>query len=271
MHITRLGQGVDASGRLHPDAIERTLAVLEEYQALCLRHAVTELLVAATSAARDAHNRVDFFGPAAKLFGRELALLSGEEEARLAFRGATSDLPAELGPFVVVDIGGGSTEFARGRGVAEASVSLDIGSVRLTERCLRADPPSGPELDQARRTTLELLERAATVIDSGTRTTWVGVAGTVTSLAALTLGLDRYDPEQTHGFQLTRDQATHAFEKLAAVPLADRAKLLIQPQRAPIIVAGALILVTILDRFGVSSVRVSERDILDGLVDAARR
>jgi exopolyphosphatase/guanosine-5'-triphosphate,3'-diphosphate pyrophosphatase len=269
MHITRLGQGVDGTGRLHPDAIERTLQVLRRYQVLCQQHGVGEFLVAATSAARDAHNRSEFFGPARAIFGRELELLSGDEEASLSFRGATSDLPSSLAPFVVLDIGGGSTEFARGHRDPSASISLDLGSVRLTERCLHGDPPTPQELEDARATTLELLERASAAVDLVSPATWVGVAGTVTTLAALTLGQSEYEPERTHGSELTRDEIERAFARLARVPAKERAPLLIQPARAGIIVAGALILLTILDRFGVRSLRVSERDILDGLVDRA--
>jgi exopolyphosphatase/guanosine-5'-triphosphate,3'-diphosphate pyrophosphatase len=135
---------------------------------------------------------------------------------------------------------------------------------------LHTDPPTRQELDQARVTTLALLDRAAATVDLESRATWVGVAGTVTSIAAMTLGLERYDPAKTHGFELARDDVARAFDKLAAVPTAERASLLIQPQRAPIIVAGAVILLTILDRFSVNSLRVSERDILDGLAEAAR-
>lgn len=269
MHITRLGQGVDATGRLHPDAIERTLQVLRRYQVLCQQHAVGKFLVAATSAARDAHNRSEFFGPAHAIFGRELELLSGDEEASLSFRGATSDLPSSLAPFVVLDIGGGSTEFARGHREPSTSISLDLGSVRLTERCLHGDPPTPKELEDARATTLKLLERASAAVDLVSPATWVGVAGTVTTLAALTLAQTEYDPGRTHGSELTRDEIERAFARLARVPVKERASLLIQPARAGIIVAGALILLAIVDRFGVRSLRVSERDILDGLVDRA--
>jgi exopolyphosphatase/guanosine-5'-triphosphate,3'-diphosphate pyrophosphatase len=230
---------------------------------------VSAIRVVATSAARDAKNREEFFGPAAELLGHELTLLSGEEEAELSFRGATSDLPAALAPFVVMDIGGGSTEFARGVRTPEASISLDIGSVRLTERCLQSDPPTREQLERARELALDQLERAALAVDLRGAATWVGVAGTVTSIAALTLGLTEYDPGRTHGYALQREQVVGAFDRLAVLPAAERAALLIQPQRAGIIVAGAAILAAIVERFGIETIRVSERDILDGLVDAA--
>lgn len=269
MRITRLGQGVDATGRLHPEAITRTLLVLVEYGAACRRHGVGGLCVAATSAARDAQNRGEFFTPAQAALGHELTLLSGDEEAALSFRGAISGFPSDLAPFVVVDIGGGSTEFARGAVSPAAAVSLNLGSVRSTERFLHGDPPSPEELARAHQGVRELLQHAADRVDLVAPATWVGVAGTVTTLAALELGLDHYEPERTHGAILTRDSVEGSLARLAALPKKERAALLIQPERSGIIVAGALILAAIMQRFGVSRIRVSERDILDGLVDAA--
>jgi exopolyphosphatase / guanosine-5'-triphosphate,3'-diphosphate pyrophosphatase len=271
MEITRLGQGVDATGTLHPDAIARTLAVLERYHAACRSHGVTRLRAVATSAARDARNREQFFAPVRALFGQGLELLSGEAEALLSFSGATSGMPTELAPFLVFDIGGGSTEFARGVSAPSESLSLDIGSVRLTEKFQSEDSPTPGELDEARGFIGGWLERVEKVVQLSQVKTWVGVAGTVTSVAALVLGSTRYEPEKTHQFRMARTAVAAAFERLCGASLGERRGLLIHPARAEVIVMGALILDTIMERFSVDEVMVSEKDILDGVAALAAR
>lgn len=269
MEITRLGQGVDATGALHPDAIARTLRVLERYHEACLLHRVVELRAVATSAARDARNREDFFGPVRKLFGDGLELLSGEAEATLSFTGATTGMPKVLAPFLVFDIGGGSTEFARGTETPSESISLDIGSVRLTEKFAAGEPPDEAAVERARGFVLDWLERVPKVVDVSSVRTWVGVAGTVTSVAALILGLERYEPARTHCCKLSREAVVEAFERLRGATLAERRAMIIHPPRAEVIVMGALILRTIMERFSIEEVLVSERDILDGVAELA--
>lgn len=271
MEITRLGQGVDATGSLHPEAIARTLTVLQRYHAACRTHGVKRLRAVATSAARDARNREEFFTPVRALFGEGLALLSGEAEATLSFNGATSGMPTELAPFLVFDIGGGSTEFARGVTAPSESLSLDIGSVRLTEKFQSGESPTAAELEEARGFISAWLERVEKVVQLSQVKTWVGVAGTVTSVAALVLGSTRYEPEKTHQFRMSRAQVAAAFERLRSASLSERRGLLIHPARAEVIVMGALILHTLMARFEVDEVMVSEKDILDGVAALAAR
>lgn len=269
MEITRLGQGVDATGALHSDAIARTLAVLGRYHDACQAYGVKSLRAVATSAARDAKNREEFFQPVRALFGSGLELLSGEAEATLSFTGATTGMPLELAPFMVVDIGGGSTEFARGVTAPSESISLDIGSVRLTEKFDAQEPPREEALARAREFVLGWLERVPAVMDPSAVQTWVGVAGTVTSVAALALGLESYAPERTHRSLLSRHDVAAAYERLRRATLEERRGLLIHPARAEVIVMGALLLLTLMERFDVERVLVSEKDILDGVAASA--
>lgn len=269
MRMTRLGQGVDVSGRLAPEAIARTLRALEEFHALTERHAVARLIAMATSAARDAENGDELFDAAERVLGVRPALLSGEDEARLSFRGATADLPEKDRPFLIIDLGGGSTELVLGRSEPEALVSLKLGCVRMTERHLKSDPPTASELDacfeDARRTL-----REANHIDAARARTVVGLAGTVTALAGRVLGLTTYDARRTHHSVLRREQVAAAYEELSALPVAERRLLLTQPERAEVIVGGAVVLQAILEHFGIAELLVSERDILDGLAATLR-
>lgn len=267
MRITRLGQGVDASRRLHPDALERTLDVLHEYRRVLDELSVERVRATATSAARDAANREELFGPARDALGVELELLPGEEEARLSFLGATAGL-SEPSPFLVVDIGGGSTELVVGTTGPEGLVSLDIGCVRLTEQYLHSDPPSAEELSQAVSVVRAHLGDVDRLLPAARDArTLVGLAGTVTTFAALEMGLPEYDPDRIHHFRLTHEAAEDVFRTLATEPAARRAHNPgLEPGRVDVIVGGAVVLVCVFRHFGFEEMLVSEADILDGLV-----
>ncbi|MFN8051064.1 MAG: Ppx/GppA phosphatase family protein [Acidimicrobiales bacterium] len=274
MRITRLGRGVDATGRLDPAGIDATLAALRDYREVMDRFELAGVRVTATSAARDAANRDDFFGPAAEIVGTELELLSGEDEARLSFLGATAELDPLDGPFLVVDIGGGSTEFAVGRagddGVIafEAGVSIDVGCVRMTERYLHSDPPDPAELSSC-LSVLQLHWDDVRVAVPGAfeAATLVGLAGTVVNVAAVELGLAAYDRNATHHFVLTKEAVEDVFRTLATETLADRKHNPgLEEARADVIVGGLCVLVSIMRNFGFDECLVSESDILDGLL-----
>ena len=274
MRITRLGQGVDATGELATEAIERTVTVLREYRAVMDEHGVQRVRMTATSAARDAHNRDMFFDAAETVVGVRPELLGGDEEARLSFRGATAELDPADGPFLVVDIGGGSTEFAAGDAGAEpvGVVSLDIGCVRLTEKFLHHDPPTAVELSQALSVVRDYLDDVARDVPAAVEARQlIGLAGTVTTVAAIEQGLAEYDRDRLHHFTLTREAAEDVFRTLATESRADRIHNPgLEPGRADVIVAGAAILVAIMRYFERPSCLVSEADILDGLVLSLR-
>ena len=255
--ITRLGQGVDARRRLLPVPIARVRNVLADYRRTLELLGAERTLAVATSAVRDAENGEAFLGEVEWSYGFTTRLLRGDEEALLTRRGV-DPAPGTL----VVDIGGGSTELI----VDDFHVSLELGSVRHTERFLHGDPPPPRELDECARAVRTLLGERVTV--SAERA--IGVAGTVTTLAALDLGLAEYDRERVHGHRLTRDGARTQLERLASLPLAERRGLpAMEPERAPVIVAGAVILAETLDNFGLDAIEVSEHDILDGAALAA--
>ncbi|HVF74147.1 MAG TPA: Ppx/GppA phosphatase family protein [Acidimicrobiales bacterium] len=268
MRITRLGQGVDATGRLAPDAIERTAAVLREYREVMDRFGVERVRMTATSAARDAANRDEFFDVAEKVVGVRPELLPGDEEGRLSFLGATAELDPGDGPFLVVDIGGGSTEFVVGTTEPDGVVSVDMGCVRMTEKFLHSDPPAAEELSQAISVAHAHLEDVARALPTLREAkTLVGLAGTVSAMAAVEIGLPAYDRDSIHHFVLTRAAAEDVFRTLATEALADRVwNPGLEPDRAEVIVGGALVLVTILRHFDLDACLVSESDILDGLV-----
>lgn len=271
MNITRLAEGVDHSGRLADGAMERTLAVLERYGAEARRLGVSRLRVTGTSAARDASNRDFFFGRVRAAVGSTPELLSGHAEAELAFAGATRGRPGSEAPFVTVDIGGGSTEFAFGALAHERSLSLDIGCVRITERFLAgSDPPLPAQLAAARAFIRGGLERVDAEVRPREARTWLGLAGTVTSLAARDAGLSTYDPSVTHGHVLSRDSVRRMHDELSQLSEVERARWLIEPKRASVILGGSIILVCVLEYFELPAITVSERDILDGLVQSLR-
>jgi len=267
MRITRLGKGVDASGRLDPDAIERTVAVLLEYRDVMDRFGVGRVRMTATSAARDAANRDDFFDAAEAAVGVRPELLSGEEEGRLSFLGATADLDPADGPFLVCDIGGGSTEFSYGTTESEATISTDMGCVRITEAWLHSDPPSAEELSQAISIVEIHLDDVVREIPEATEAaTFVGLAGTVSAAAAIEIGLAEYDRDHIHHFVLTKAAVEDVFRTLATEALADRIHNPgLERERADVIVGGMCVLVSIMRRLGFRECLVSEADILDGL------
>jgi len=269
MRITRLGQGVDGARRLHPDAVARTLAAVDEYKAVMDGFGVDAFRAVATSAARDAANRDDLFDPLARVLGRPPELLSGDEEARLSFLGATSGLGDEHpAPYLVVDIGGGSTEFVLGRDAPEAAVSIDVGCVRITEQFLHSDPPAPDELSAAVQTVrihLDDVDRA--VPGAGSAATLVGLAGTVTTVAAIEMGLPGYDADAIHHFRLTRDAVEDVFRTLATETAEQRRHNPgLEPGRVDVIVGGAVVLVAVMRHWDHPELLVSEADILDGLV-----
>ena len=275
MRITRLGRGVDATGALAPEAVDLTLAVLREYRATLDRLGVERVRMTATSAARDAANREIFFEPAAEIVGTAPELLSGDEEGRLAFTGATAELDPERGPFLVVDIGGGSTEFAVGAGGGgppDGVVSVDVGCVRVTEKFLHRDPPLPEELSQALSVVHDHLDDVARELPAATEAPMlVGLAGTVTTVAAIELGLPEYDRDRIHHFVLTRQAAEDVFRTLATEPRAERAHNPgLEEGRVDVIVGGAAVLVAVMRYFDFNECLVSEADILDGLIRSLR-
>jgi exopolyphosphatase / guanosine-5'-triphosphate,3'-diphosphate pyrophosphatase len=265
MHITKLAEGVDRTGRLAEAAMARTLLVLEAYGAQLRQHGVKRIRVTGTSAARDAENREELFERVRRAVGSAPELLSGGAEAALAFAGATAGEPAERAPFVTLDIGGGSTEFAFGTHAPEHSLSLDMGCVRITERFLPSDPPLPAELAAASRFIRGQLERVDREVPCRRARTWLGMAGTVTSLAARDAGLASYDPLVTHGYELRRERVEALHTELAGRAAAERAASLLDPKRAGVIVGGSVILVEVMRHFALEAIQVSERDILDGL------
>ena len=268
MRITRLGQGVDATGKLAPEAVDRTLDVLREFRQVMDTHGAKRVRMTATSAARDAANRDEFFTAAEDIVGVRPELLTGDEEARLSFIGATSQLDPADGPFLVVDIGGGSTEFAVGASEPEAVLSLDIGCVRLTEKFVHHDPPAPEELSQLVSVTRDYLEDVVREIPAAREAKrFVGLAGTVSTVAAIEQGLAEYDTERIHHFVLTRAAAEDVFRTLATENRAARIHNPgLEEARADVIVAGTAILVAIMRFFEFDECLVSEADILDGLV-----
>ena len=267
MRIVRLGQGVDATGHFAPEALARTKAALVDYAELLSSFEVPKVRMVATSAARDAANRDEFFTAASDALGVVPELLSGEEEAELSFLGATADLDAPA-PYLVVDIGGGSTEFVLGTDAPQGLVSLDMGCVRVTEQFLHSDPPAPEELSNAVAMVRDLVAEVPRVVPGvADAATLVGLAGTVTTVAAVELGLHEYDPARTHHFRLTRAAAEDVFRTLALEAAATRAHNPgLEPGRVDVIVGGCAVLVGILRVLGFDEVLVSEADILDGLV-----
>ncbi len=263
LKITRLGEGVDERRRLLPLPVARVRNVLSDYRRELEQLGAERTLAFATSAVRDADNGDAFLGELEWSYGFETRLLSGHEEASLTFRGVSTDRPID-GETLVVDIGGGSTELVSGGSDAlHFHDSLDLGCVRLTERFLRSDPPTAAELDECAAAVRSLLGER--VPDELRPATAIGVAGTITSIAALDLGLDEYDPDRVHGHALSRDAVERQLERLAALPLAERREVpALDPDRAPVIVAGVVILREILGHFGLSGLEASERDILHG-------
>jgi exopolyphosphatase/guanosine-5'-triphosphate,3'-diphosphate pyrophosphatase len=263
LKITRLGEGVDERRRLLPAAIARVRNVLTDFRREAEALGAERTLAIATSAVRDAENGEAFLGEVEWSYGFQTRLLSGEDEARLTFRGVS--LAREVADqTLVLDIGGGSTELAvGGPDGLRFHASLDLGCVRLTERFLHADPPAEEELAACASAVGTLLsERVAHEVRPHSA---IGVAGTITSIAALDLGLEEYDPEKVHGHRVLRSGVAAQLKRLASLPVVERRQIpALEPERAPVIVAGAVILSEALDHFGLDGLEASERDILDG-------
>lgn len=276
MRIVRLGQGVDATGAFVSEAIERTRIALHDYANLMRDNGVEAVRMVATSATRDASNREDFFAMTraelgAVIPGAEAEVISGDEEARLSFSGAVGELNAADGPFVVVDLGGGSTELVLGdeTGVA-AAYSADIGCVRITERCLPGDPPTAEQVAEAREFATERFADAFAHVPIERARTWVGVAGTMTTIAAVAQDLPAYNAERVHLSRLSLDDVHAVADRLVGMTRVERAALgPMHPGRVDVIGGGAVILTVLADelsrRAGVDQLIVSEHDILDGI------
>jgi len=265
--ITRLGRGVDRTALLSPEGITATLEVLERYAALAREAGARALVVTATSAARDARNGAEFLDRARERTGAAVEILSGAEEARLSYLAVAQDFAEDAGEagLLAIDVGGGSTEFVHGRGrTVLFRTSLDIGSVRLTERCVRSDPPTPPEQEAVRAAVREALANLPG-FPVGVRV--VGVAGTVTSLFALAHGIQPYDASRVHGGWLSLEDVEGVRERLCSVPLAVRRTLPgMQPKRADVLPAGALLFETALHHLGATGARVSDRGLRWGVL-----
>ena len=263
--ITRLGRGVDKTRTLAPEAMEDTLRVLESHTREARALGAEGIAATATSAARDASNGGEFLRAVAERTGVKVEIITGEEEARLSFASAWADFGGE-GPLVVLDIGGGSTEFIYGDSEGKVSFrrSFDVGSVRLTERLIRSDPPSASDRE---RITAQLDEAFAALPVPPLGAQLVGVAGTVTTLCALARAIDPYDAARVHGARLATAEISVTLERLCALPLAERRALPgLQPKRADVIPAGAMILEAAARRLGAPGVRVSDRGLRWGLL-----
>ena len=276
MEVVRLGEGVDATGRLAPQAIERTRLVLAEYAAAARDLGAAAVRMVATSATRDAANRADFEDMVVTTLGKAPDVVTGREEAELSFLGATASLDAAARahgaepprpPFLVVDIGGGSTEFVLGdAGGVRAARSVDIGCVRMTERHLHGDPPSAEEIRRAEDDIRAALAQVTADVPVGEAASLVGLAGSVTTVAALALELPAYDPDAIHGSRIPVDAVRAVTADLLAATRERRAAMpVMHPGRVDVIGAGALVLRVLMDEFGMSEVVVSEHDILDGI------
>ena len=275
MRIVRLGQGVDATGRFAPEAIARTRTALTEYTRLLARFEVPKARMVATSATRDAANRQEFFAMTAEVLaatvpGAVAEVITGEEEAALSFHGAIAELDYAEAPFLVVDLGGGSTELVLGSTDVDASFSADIGCVRLTERCLHSDPPTALEVAAARDVVRERLGEALRAVPVDHAHTWVGVAGTMTTLSALAQKMTTYDPQAIHLSRVGFTELLVVCDELIGMTRAQRAALgPMHEGRVDVIAGGAIVVEELAyvlgQRAGIDELIVSEHDILDGI------
>ena len=271
MKIVRLGQGVDATGRLHADAIQRTKEALLDYARTMQRKGVETARMVATSATRDASNRDEFFGMTEEILGAPAEVITGDDEARLSYLGAVADLDPDEGPFLVTDLGGGSTEFVLGSGTeVEAARSMDIGCVRLTERFIHSDPPSKAEIAEAEAFARAAIKEAFEVVPVEKAKTWIGVAGTVTTLSALVQGLEVYNSDDIHLSRITLDNVQEITDRILSMTHDERASLgPMHPGRVDVICGGAVVLRAIAEelsnRAGIRTLVCSEHDILDGI------
>jgi exopolyphosphatase / guanosine-5'-triphosphate,3'-diphosphate pyrophosphatase len=275
LRIVRLGQGVDATGQFAPAAIARTRAALTDYTRLLARFDVPKVRMVATSATRDAANRQEFFAMTAEVLaaavpGATAEVITGEQEAALSFRGAIAELDCAQAPFLVVDLGGGSTELVLGSTDVDASFSADIGCVRLTERCLHSDPPTATEVATAREVVRERLGEALRAVPVEHARTWVGVAGTMTTLSALAQKMTTYDPEAIHLSRVGFPELLVVCDQLIGMTHEQRAALgPMHPGRVDVIAGGAIVVEELAyalgQRAGIGELIVSEHDILDGI------
>ncbi len=269
MRIVRLGQDVDRTGVLAPEAIERTRVALADYATIIDRLDVQRTRMVATSATRDAANRADFVAMVRATLGVEPEVVSGDEEAALSFAGSVGTIAGLTGPVLLVDLGGGSTELVVGSADGPGGLrarSMDVGSVRMTERHLHDDPPTPAQIEAVVADVTAALNRARRDVPLHEAHTIVGVAGTVTTLAAIVLGLARYDSAAIHGSRLTADQIAEVTDRLTHMDHAERSAVtVIHPGRVDVITAGAIILRTIVQQTGTDTVIACEHDILDGI------
>ncbi|TJZ42515.1 Ppx/GppA family phosphatase [Streptomyces piniterrae] len=291
MEIVRLGQGVDRTGRLAPEALERTFAACRQYAAVIKELGAERIRFVATSASRDAENRADFVRGVVDILGVQPEVITGDQEAEFSFTGATKELAGRAdvaAPYLVVDIGGGSTEFVLGDGSVRAARSVDVGCVRMTERHLLRDgaahpspdhrpstsashaslidPPTPGQITAIKADIAEALDRAEETVPLGEAATLVGLAGSVTTVAAIALGLNSYDSEAIHHSRLSLAKVQEITGDLLASTHAERAAIpVMHPGRVDVIAAGALVLLSIMERTGAEEVVVSEHDILDGI------
>ena len=269
MRVVRLGEGIDRTGEFSQGALARTFAACDEFAALLAARGNPPLRFVATSATRDAGNRADFMAGVSARLGVEPDVIPGAEEAELSFVGAVRGLPRGLlaEPVLVVDIGGGSTEFVLGGELPSHSISVNVGCVRMTERHLRSDPPSAGEVDLVEADLADALAAVASAVPVGDARTLVGVAGSVTTVAAMALELKAYDPAVLHGAVVTRDQVERVTGKLLAMTREQRAALpFMHEGRVDVIAGGAMVLRALMRAFGQQQVIASETDILDGIV-----
>jgi exopolyphosphatase / guanosine-5'-triphosphate,3'-diphosphate pyrophosphatase len=271
MRIVRLGQGVDRTGKFAPEALDRTRAALTEYAAAIDEHGAERVRMVATSATRDASNRDEFVEMVRAELGVAPEVISGNEEAALSFTGAASVLTESTGPLLVADIGGGSTELVRGEagvpgGGTLRSHSMNVGCVRMTERHLHDDPPTDEQAAAVVADVRAALDDARADVPLGGPVTFVGVAGTVTTIAGIALHLDEYDPRAIHGAKLSAGQVHEVADLLLGMNHDERAALpVMHPGRVDVIIGGALVLRTLVEEIGVDTVIASEHDILDGI------
>jgi exopolyphosphatase/guanosine-5'-triphosphate,3'-diphosphate pyrophosphatase len=270
MRIVRLGEAVDRTGSLAPQAIERTRGALADYAASIRTHGAERVRMVATSATRDADNQAEFVAMVRQTLGAEPEVITGIEEAALSYSGAVDTLPGVGGPVLLADIGGGSTELVLG-GASRRSVSLDVGSVRMTERYLHDDPPTPAQIEATIADIRAALARAHTYVPLDTGAALVGVAGTVTTVAALALGLSEYDADAIHGSVLSAARIDEVTTRLLSLTHEQRAAhAVIHPGRVDVIGAGALILSTLVAATRAARVVASEHDILDGIALSLR-
>lgn len=266
MEIVRLGEGVDRTGAFSQAALVRTFAACDRYAEVIARAGAERVRFVATSASRDVSNRAAFVEGVVDRLGISPDVISGDEEAHLSFTGAVRGLADARSPRLVVDIGGGSTEFVMGDAAPTHALSVDIGCVRMTERCLRSDPPTSDEVAAATRDIDAAIERALAVVPGRDASSLIGVAGSVTTVAAIALGLPAYDPDVLHGSVISAVEVERVTDRLLGMSRTERAALpVMHPGRVDVIGGGALILRQILRRTGHASVLVSEHDILDGI------